>query len=153
MIDYCDAPDEQQKNPQAKQWLLAVANGDAAAYAFLWRFWCFTHLYDDLVDRDKPVNGEIAARELMGFIHSLSFNPFYLKYRDQLFSLIVQALTRWLDGDEWEKSDDEFKRVASRVVRCGDIDLYMHAAYLTGGWDRMRTLKELRSYDDNDEES
>ena len=149
MLDYCDTEDELQKNPHAKQWMVLAANGDVAAYDFLWRFWCFAHCYDDLLDKGKPVDPEMGVREFMNFFKMISFNPFFIKHKEQLFALITQVCTRWLDGDEWEQSDDQIKRIVSHVVRCGDIDLYMHVAYLTGGWDHMRSLKGLRVYDSN----
>jgi hypothetical protein len=148
-LDYCDTPDELEKNPLAKKYFLAAANGDKHAYDFLWRFWCFAHCYDDLLDGDKKVGMDIGVREFVNFFTMISFNPFYQKHKEQLYALIIQVCTRWLDGDEWEQSDDKIRRIVSHVVRCGDIDLYMHVAYLTGGWDRMRSLKEMRAYDSN----
>jgi hypothetical protein len=148
-VDYCDTPDELAKNPNAKAFMAAAANGDKYAYDFLWRFWCFAHCYDDLLDGDKEVSMNMGMREFVNFFTMISFNPFYQKHKEQLYALIIQVCTRWLDGDEWEKSDDKIKRIASHVVRCGDIDLYMHVAYLTGGWDNMRNLKGMRQYDSN----
>lgn len=149
MIDYCDTPDEQAKNPEAKKWLMAAANGDPSAYEFLWQFWCFAHCYDDLLDKDKLVPNELGVRAFAKFFHVLSFNEFYQRHKLQLYALVIQVCNRWLDGDEWEGSKDRQKRVLSQVVRCGDVDLYLHVAYLTGGWDHMRKLKELRVYDSN----
>lgn len=149
MIDYCDTPDELAKNPEAKMWIEKASNGDPDAYDFLWRFWCFLHCYDDLLDRDKPVHLDMGVREFMNFFTMISYNKFYQKHKDQLYALIIQVCNRCLDGDEWENSKDQMKRICSHVVRCGDIDLYMHVAFLTGGWDHMRNLKDLRTYDSN----
>jgi len=147
--DYCDTPDELEKNPDAKGFMVAAANGDKYAYDFLWRFWCFAHCYDDLLDKGKEVSMEMGVREFVNFFTMISFNPFYQRHKEQLYALIIQVCTRWLDGDEWEKSPDKIKRIVSHVVRCGDVDLYMHVAFLTGGWDHMRTLTSMRRYDSN----
>lgn len=149
MLDYCDAPDEKAKNPEAKRDMLRIANGDRDAFSFLWRLWCFEHCFDDLIDRDKPVDAEAAVRTLIQFINELSFNSFYEEHKESLFPLIVMMANRSLDGDEWAKSDNPEKRAASNVVRCGDVDLFLHVAYLTGGWDHMRSVKDARSYDSN----
>lgn len=151
LIDYCDAKKEMEKNPDAKAWIAAAANGDQNAYDFLWRFWCFAHCYDDLLDRDNPKPMELGVRELIHFIGMLSFNPFYLKHKDSLFALLVQACNRWIDGEEWENSDDPEKRAAAHVVRCGDLEVYTHVAFLTGGWNHMRSLSGLRTYDKSDD--
>lgn len=148
-LDYCDKPEEASTNPDAKHWIKLIANGNEYAYTFMWDFWCFTHLYDDLVDGDKDVSGVAAAHELVKFVAQITFNPFYQNNREQLFSLIVQAVNRWLDGDEWERSNDPEKVAASSVIRCGDIEIYAHCAFLIGGWEHMRAMKGLRSYDMN----
>lgn len=151
-VDYCDTPDELDQRPEAKKWITAVANGNPMAFEFVWRFWCFSQCFDDLIDRDKPVSPEVAMRELVLFVETISSNPFYLEHKGALLGLMIQAATRAMDGDEWGKSEDRMKRLASHVVRCGDIDLFMHVAYLTGGWDYMRSVRELRSYDIGDVE-
>ena len=149
MIDYCDQKAEVEKNPQAKQWIKAASNGDVYAYEFLWRLWCFEHCFDDLIDQDVEINKELCVRELIKFVTCLSYNPFYQEHKDQIYGLLVQACTRWLDGDEWEQSEDETRRICASVVRCGDLDIWLHVAYLTGGWDYMRKLRFLRHYDVN----
>lgn len=149
-MDYCDAPDEVQKNPKAKEYFLHIANGDADVFRFLWAFWNFEHCYDDLIDRDKQVTQEQAVKCLVDFVTMISFNPFYQQYKHTLHPLIIQACTRWLDGDEWARSDDPEKRTMARVVRCGDVDIMMQVAYLTGGWEFMREVRYMRQYDSND---
>lgn len=149
MLDYCDTPDERAKNPDAKLDLIRIANGDADALEFLWRFWCFEHCFDDLIDKDKPVDPEAAVRTLVQFIATLSFNAFYEEHKESLFPMIVMMANRSLDGDEWARSEDPAKRSAASVVRCGDVDLFLHVAFLTGGWDHMRSVKDARSYDSN----
>lgn len=146
-VDYCDTQEEKAKNPDAKAWIAAAANGDDYAFNFMWDFWCFTHMFDDLVDQDRPVGGEAAGRLLIKFIAQLTFNPFYQKHRDPLFALMVQAVNRWIDGDEWEQSGDPAKIAAAPVIRCSDIEVFAHCAFLTGGWDHMRSVKGIRSYD------
>jgi len=148
-VDYCDTEDELTKNPNAKRDFVFIANGDAHAYDFLWQFWCFAHCYDDLMDQEKPVPPEMGVRAFVKFLTMITFNPFWERNKETLFSFIMMVCTRWLDGDEWERSDDKIKRIVSHVVRCGDIDLYMHVALLTGGWDHLRAVRSTRVYDSN----
>ena len=150
-LDFCDSPTELEKNPDAKKWIAAAANGDQAAYDFLWRFWCFSQCYDDLLDKDNPQPMELCVRELLHFVKMISFNSFYQKHKESLFALMVQGCNRWIDGDAWENSDDPEKRAAAHVVRCGDIEVCNHVAFLTGGWNHMRSLSGLRTYDKSDD--
>lgn len=146
-MDYCDAPSEVAENPQAKELIARVANGNKDAQSFLWDCWNFFQCIDDMVDRDKPVRQEAAARCLVKFISTITFNPFYINNCVSLHTMVVQAFNRWIDGDEWSASDDPVKATMGRVVRCGDVDLVLHVAYLTGGWDHMRAMRDARSYD------
>ena len=147
MIDYCDSDQEQKENPHAREILTRVAKGDAMAFDFMWRFWNFMHVYDDLVDQDKPIGVETAAQELLAFVQTISFNPFYQKHSHQLYPLIVRCCHRWVTGDEMLASDDDTKRAQSTVVRCGELDLFMYIAYLIGGWTHMREIESLMQYD------
>jgi hypothetical protein len=150
---YCETADELKKNPEAKYWIRKVCNGNQDAFDMLWGWWNFFHMFDDLVDQDKTASKEIILKEFAFFITNLSFNKFYEDNKVSLCTLLLQLINRWLDGDEWEKSEDKWKRGVSDVLRCGDMEVYFHVAYLTGGWDYMRSLKELRTYDKNTGES
>lgn len=148
-MDYADAPDEVAKNPNMKAWLKTIANGDESAFAFMWSMWNWSHVIDDLVDRDKVPTVEDAAGNFIKIAHALSFNEFYMRFKTFLFPLVVSMFNRWCDGEEWEKSDDKYRQAASHVIKCGDLDLYLTVAYLTGGWEHMRACKDCRAYDLN----
>lgn len=147
-MDYCDKPSEFTANPDAKRQLAEIAMGNAECYTFMWAFWNFTHLYDDLVDQDKKVTPAEAAKTLAEFVISLSVNQFYRTNTHQLLPLILSACDRWVVGDKMKGSLDYETQIMSRVVRCGDLDVYAMCAYLVGGWDHLRAVSEkLRTYD------
>lgn len=147
--DYVDQPQEKGKNPDAKKHLIQIANGDEHAFLFMWTMWNWSHVIDDLVDQDRGVGVEDAAKWFIKMAHELSFNPFYTKNALFLFPMIMSMFNRWCDGEEWEKSDDKLKQSASHVIKCGDIELYLGVAYLTGGWEHVRACKDARGYDLN----
>lgn len=144
MTDYCAAPDELAKHPHMRERMAMAANGNADAFAFLWRWWNFAHVFDDLIDRDKPITPEEAMRELVAFVCELAFNEFFRANRHQLFALMTQIGATVLDADELAASDQPEARALAPCIGPGDADLLLHVAYLTGGWDHMRRLKALR---------
>lgn len=148
-MDYCSSPQEIAANPEAQFWLKQIAGDNQSALEFMRVFWSFTHLYDDLVDNDKLVTVEQAAGQFIELMTVFTFNQFYKENQALLFPLIVSMFNRWVDGDEWEKSDDAYKQMASTVIRCGDVDLYHMVAFLVGGYEHMRATKGARSYDQN----
>ena len=95
-MDYCDRQEEVQKNPQAKPYMAKIANGNENAFRFMWNFWNFMHLYDDLVDKEGHVTTEDAAKAVCAFVTDLTFNPFYLENKAFLHPLIVQGCNRWI---------------------------------------------------------
>ncbi len=149
MTDYCDKASEQAENPHTKDTFAKIANGNLPALAFLWSFWNFEHVIDDLIDGDKPVTDEEAAREIIRFIECLLFNPFVQAHKHQLFAHLVSMTNRWVTGNDWRKSNDTKKAAQADNVSCGDIDLAAHVAFLVGGWDHMRAQEYLRRYDNN----
>jgi hypothetical protein len=147
MIDYADKPVEAYQNPSAKGMIERITCGNTDARVFLWRFWCFMHAFDDLIDRDKPVSADEAIRELVLFLQEISFNPFYNAHKGSLFGFIAMVANRAIVGEQWKAGTDE-QKMASASVRCGDLDLYSHIAFLCGGWDHMRNLDpEIRVID------
>jgi hypothetical protein len=146
---YCETPDEVKKNPDAKYWISKVCNGDASAESLLWSWWNFFHMFDDLIDQDKEAPKEMIIKECMLFMSELSYNNFYQINKSSLHPMLIQFFNRWIDGDDWEQSGDPWKESVSDVLRCGDMEIYFHFAYLCGGWDHMRECKGVRCYDRN----
>jgi hypothetical protein len=131
LIDYCEA-----EFPWMKEWLQTLTLGHAAAFEFCWCVLCFEHCYDDLVDNDRDVSETVAGFELTKLVKALTYNPFYLEYRDHLFALMMSRIERWMDAT---LHPDEIKTRP-------ELDLYLHVAYLLGGWDhRAAMLDALRS--------
>lgn len=148
MIDYMSRPEEVSKNPGALKMFQHIANGDKAVFEFLWRLWNFEHVFDDLIDEGKPTNDETKEqmfKAVAEFVDCLLTNPFVQNFATDLRAMLLSSVTRCLDGD---KLGNDPK---ASVLRCGDIDIVMHVAYLHRGWDFMRTLNTMRIYDKEDE--
>ena len=143
-------PEELAKNPNAPELLLKIAAGNADALRWMWSVWCFAHLYDDLVDGDKPVKPEEAAHELARFVEQMACNAFFRQHSASLTALMVSAINRWITGEQMNKNEKASVRTMARAVRCGDVDLYLHVAYLIGGWNHMRAMSELMRFDGED---
>ena len=142
-LGYCDKPQELEKNPDAWKHIRRITEKNPDAFQFCKAMWNFEHVYDDLVDGEK-VSTEDAAKALNDFIIALTCNQFFLSNAASLVTMLVSCINRWVDGDEW---DARGEKEASRFIRCGEIDLFLHVAYLIGGWDHMRANKDVRGYD------
>ena len=143
---YIDKHEELKEGQDAKKWLQACASGNKDAEAFLFAFYNFEQMFDDLLDKDKDASHEEIIQALIDFIATISFNAFYNQYKQILFSFMVSMADRNLSGDEMVKKEET--RIAGYVVRKGAIELVLMVAFLTGGWEHMRKLKHIRSYTD-----
>lgn len=150
-MDYMDQEHELAKHPKAKNCFLVIANDNKDAFVFLWSLWNWLHIYDDLIDKDsKSSSAEIITRGFMQFVVQLTHNTFFVANKDSLVTLLIAMANRYIDGDAWEKSTVAERKDVSQLLKCGDMDLYLHVAYLTGGWEHMRKCsREFRSYDNN----
>lgn len=151
MLDYMDTPEEVTKNPQAKREFALIANGDPAVFNLLWSFWSFEHVWDDLIDSQKDLSEEKKEqmfKALHDFVTDLLVNPFVMQHRLELRALFVSAMTRCLDGDRMEREQN----ILAPAVRCGDVDVVAHIAYLHRGWEFLRQIGRIRTYDKPNEE-
>lgn len=117
-----------------------IANGNEHAESFCRAFvdWC--HMFDDVADKDKPVaDEEMAVKQLNFFVH-VSHNPFFQQNKRELTALIVQGVNAWLDANRWERSPEPEMRRDSWVMKSIYQEVVWHVAYLTGGWNHMRTV-------------
>lgn len=149
MTDYMATPHEQAKQPDAQPFIQEAANGDVAVYNAMWSFWNFAHVFDDLIDGSNwPADKkEQAFKALHDFVVDLLLNPFVQRNALEMRAMFVSALTRCLDGDRLAEHPDERQRVLAPALRCADIDVLMHMAYLHRGWEVMRSYSGKREYD------
>ncbi len=156
MSDYMSQPHEQAKQPDALATcqMIAKAAGperEAAVFNALWSFWNFSHVFDDLMDGSQWADEKkaLAWRALQEFVSDLLGNPFYKAHAVELRALFTSAIFRQMAGDAMGKGTLEQAKQAP-VVRCADIDILVHFAYLAGGWGLAQKISNAREYDKED---
>lgn len=150
-VDYMSTPEEQAKQPSAEALCRKISEAwpaaEERAYIFnaLWSFWCFEHVWDDLMDgrRMTPELRELGNKALYCFVDDLLLNPFIRSRAMQVRSLLVNALLRSMEGDKEGNLDK----------RCADIDVFRGFAELVGGWELVRELAPLWEYDQPEKEA
>lgn len=137
--------DRATEHPAAMKFFEKVADGDTNVLSFLWSVWNFSQAFDDLVNGKVATAGEKeqVVKALHDYTFDLMLNPFVLAHRQELHAMLTSMMTRYLDGEEMRARKDP----NAAVVRCGDVDLAMHVAYLHRGWAFLRSLKDDRKYD------
>lgn len=112
-----------------------------------------SQVWDDLYDRDQPVETWQINQMMMQALITIPRNPFYQKHFSELQPIIEHALMTWLDSNQLEQSEDPRDWYVSYVLRSVTTDIFIHCCYLVGGaqW-RLLAADEIRKtiYRDNE---
>ena len=120
---------------------ISFGNAHARAFTGMWSSFC--HLIDDVVDGEK-IDAAGFVTELMRAIEAFSFNPFYLQYKRELYPLIVQSASAFLDSYRWEHSPETLQATHANALRVFYDCVNYHVAYICSGNDfnKMREVTE-----------
>jgi hypothetical protein len=131
----------QLRNQKLYEWI-----GDPNAIGFILAFGDACELFDDIIDRDKPIEDGHAVRVLFSVFTELPLNPFFNTYKLQLIPLLVTGINAWLDANDLEKGTDNDK-VFAYVLRDWYMEFVSFVIYLVRGKDYMRQVSmEVRHF-------
>ena len=103
-----------------------------------------SQVWDDLVDRDRPVDDETINRAFWRALVEVPSNPFYQRHFTTLQPLVQASIIDWLDANTLQAEGGE-KRAAAYVLRDSVGALVIHCARIIGGYDYMREVSaEIR---------
>lgn len=131
---------------------LMIAKDNKEAASFLVSFVGFCHMFDDVVDKDVPVDDERLVRDSLAFIENLILNQFVQTNKVVLWPLIVCGFNAWLDANKWAKSGTAVQKRDVDVLKGTYHEVCYFTARLCGGLEHMRSLTPVhRSYDHDSE--
>jgi hypothetical protein len=120
--------------------------GDMNVIWFIRQFGDVCEVFDDLIDKDKPVTDADIARTLFVVLTELPLNPFFDKYKHQLVPIIVTGINAWLDANKLEKGSQN-DRVFSYVLRDWYAEIIAYCIYLCRGREYMQAVSmEVRGF-------
>lgn len=155
--DYMSQPEEQAKQPDALAACQRIAKAagperETAVFNALWSFWNFSHVFDDLIDGSNwsDERKALAWRALQEFTSDLLLNPFYRAHGAEIRAMFTNGIFRQMAGDAMAQHGSLAVAKLAPAVRCADIDILVHFAYLTGGWELAQQISLAREYDKED---
>jgi len=114
--------------------LLRFMRGDQDAVNLCLHLAELSHLYDDLIDRDKPIDDATVHRAMWLALSEIPDNPFYQKWFFQLQPLLVSSIINWRIANQLERNQDDLRaREIAHVTRYALADVILAIAYLIGG--------------------
>jgi len=137
-----DTPDWQDaRNQKLMEW-----TQNPYAVQFIVQFSDACELFDDLIDKDKPIPDDHVVRVLFVLLTEMPVNPFFEAYKHQLIPVITTGINAWLDANILEKGSEN-DRVFSYVLRDWYAELIAYVICLTRGRDYMREVSmDVRNF-------
>ena len=135
------------KEKLTKEIIPACCNDNKNAEAYLNRIFFVIRTLDDLYDGDIEVKKESIAKAFFIMSGELYFNSFFREHMEALSSIFIVGFNAWKDANEWEKSDDELKKIYAHVIRDFICELFSFVAFLTGGPKSMNEMSlKIRAF-------
>lgn len=115
-----------------------VCAGDESAVEFLTAMVGVLHLWDDLIDKDKPVTDDDINAAFWDALVVLPRNQFYQRHFSDLNPILVTAILSWKTANEFERNRESLD--IAFVIRSAYVDLILMTALLCGGRARAERL-------------
>lgn len=122
------------RDDQLRKWI-----GDESAVSFFLDLSHFVEIYDDLVDRDKPVSSDDINHALFAVLCYMPSNPFFLQHRLTLTPLIFTSINAWADANEFQHGTMSEKALAYGL-KGGGVEVLLSIISITRGVEYMRSV-------------
>ena len=110
---------------------LMAGNKDAAAMLEAISFW--SHIYDDLIDRDKPVSDTDIHKAMWVLLVDLPRNPFFRAHETEFRGALVTGVMNWHAANQMEKSGCVEQLRIAHAIRYSAGDVAFLAMVFAGG--------------------
>jgi hypothetical protein len=132
---------QQLRNEKLREWVT-----DPYAISFILALSDACELFDDLIDKDKPIEDAHVVRVLFSLLTELPVNPFFDCYKHQLIPILVTGINAWLDANKLEQGAANDK-VFAYVLRDWYMEFVSYVIYLLKGRDYMRQVSmDVRNF-------
>ena len=107
--------------------------GNTEAIQFVVRVFRALHVWDDLIDRDKPLTDDEINSVFWDLLVVLPTDPFYTRNIALLSSTLVNAIINWHVANKLERDGDDKDKSIAFILRGAYIDLLSASAFIVGG--------------------
>lgn len=136
--------------PKLPVWL----RGNPGACGFIATIFRVLHVWDDLIDLDRPASAEEINSAMWGALVEIPQNPFYRQHVDQLQPILQMGILNWHTANALEASPSAEDKRFAFVLRAMVADLIPACALIVGGpeWARHVHLELQKSNDETFEQ-
>lgn len=108
-----------------------LSNQDAIRFMQTISRW--SHLYDDLIDKDKEVDDEFVHQVMWEVMVGLPLNKFYRDHCHMLAPVVGTGILNWRGANDMEKSGVKEELYVSHATRYSINDLALLVMVILGG--------------------
>lgn len=124
-----DLPPWDQKLASLEEMFL----GNEEAIRFMETISIWTHLYDDLIDKDKEVSEEFVHEVMWKIMVGLPMNKFYTDNARLLAPIVATGILNWRGANEMEQIGSKEELYIAHVTRYSINDLALMVMTILGG--------------------
>lgn len=121
---------------------LELLGGNVDALRFVQDISHWTHFYDDLIDRDKPVSDAAVHENMWRLVVSIPTNAFFRAHQDVLRPVIVTGILNWQAANDIEREGSVEELRIAHTLRYSIADVLLLCMTLTCG--REAAMKNAR---------
>ena len=129
-------------------------NGDKNVVDFCLKVVQVIHLWDDLVDRDKPIDDEDINEAFTSLMVDIPLNPFYIANINFIAPMMQSIISKWHTANVFERDQIENDLDKAYMLRAELYQLFVLCSELIGGrdWSRFVAPNIWRCYIEKVEE-
>lgn len=104
-----------------------------------------SHVYDDLIDRDKPVGDQAIHDLIWTLLIALPVNPFYRDHQHVIRPVLITGILNWKAATDIEREGCREELRVAHVLRYAIADVLLICMEITGGHEHaMRHARRAR---------
>jgi purine-cytosine permease-like protein len=96
------------------------------------------HIWDDLVDKDKPVGEATINHAFLIALVYLQANPFYRKIQDQIMPMWLTTVSAFETANKFERDKDEHGLEIAHILRFAVGQIVAYAIHVCVGPEKAR---------------
>lgn len=113
--------------------LLSAFRGNRDAVELAFSIARIADVWDNLIDRDKPVSNDEINQAFWIALVEIPRNPFYVRHVQDLQPLIAQSIVNYQIANTLQSEVDSEALNVANVLRYSVADVIVHMAFLCGG--------------------
>lgn len=117
-----------------REFLFHAFKGDADAVALAFMIARVSHVWDDLIDKDKPVADADVNEAFWLALVQIPANAFYRRFGEELRPVMASGILNWIAATDIERRKPSLEALqVAHVIRYSVSDVLVLMAALCGG--------------------